>query len=49
MKNLPTGERPTPSADADQNIGFAGLDADGRCPARTGDLLLVRQALYQLS
>jgi diguanylate cyclase (GGDEF)-like protein len=22
---------------------------DGRCPARTGDLLLVRQALYQLS
>jgi len=21
----------------------------GRCPARTGDLLLVRQALYQLS
>ena len=30
-------------------ISVDGLRGDGRCWARTSDLLLVRQALYQLS
>ena len=33
----------------DENPVIPGRVADGRCLARTGDLLLVRQALYQLS
>jgi hypothetical protein len=41
-------ERPSASAMAEIPLRKRTRE-DGRCPARTGDLLLVRQALYQLS
>jgi|HubBroStandDraft_2_1064218.scaffolds.fasta_scaffold2520538_2 hypothetical protein len=46
---MPLPDEPTDALRGDESPIAPGVYADGRYWARTSDLLLVRQALYQLS